>query len=200
MLGGGGLGGLAERVEQRPWAGGGLAGGLALVRAGEAGGGSAGACCLRRLELRRSGRGVGRGQGPGELLLEWRWASVRWAEEGASSSAAEVAPAVPASTAVPPKKDRQCRSRTNWMNSRRKIEQKIVDSRRYTRNLTVKFGGDVDQHKRQQICGSKPQKTQQIQRSKFELFFGENFFWGNFWAKLVESEGQIRGNLCSDTI
>jgi hypothetical protein len=31
-------------------------------------------------------------------------------------------------------------------NTGRKIEQKIVDSRRYTRNLTVKFGGDVDQH------------------------------------------------------
>jgi hypothetical protein len=31
------------------------------------------------------------------------------------------------------------------------------------------------------------------------IFWG-NFFGEFFWAKLVESEGQIRGNLCSDTI
>jgi hypothetical protein len=32
------------------------------------------------------------------------------------------------------------------------------------------------------------------------IFFWGKFFGEIFWAKLVESEGQIRGNLCSDTI
>jgi hypothetical protein len=66
-------------------------------------------------------------------------------------------------------------------------------------NWSTKIGESVDQPQIHQICGSKPQKTQQIRRSNFELFFGA-IFWEIFWAKIGEIWGQIRGNLCSDTI
>jgi hypothetical protein len=62
-----------------------------------------------------------------------------------------------------------------------------------------KDGGNIDQHQRHQISGSKLQKTQQIRRSIFELFFGAIF--GKFFGRKLERfEGQIRGNLCSGTI
>jgi hypothetical protein len=82
---------------------------------------------------------------------------------------------------------------TNCTNTRRKMGQKSTDFGRNRWNLTVKFGGMIDQLQRQQICGPKPKKTQQNLRSKFELFFWDkivaNFFWGEI--------GEIGGsNLC----
>jgi hypothetical protein len=51
-----------------------------------------------------------------------------------------------------------------------------------------KYGRNIDQHQRHQISGPKPQKTQQIQRFKFELFFGAKFF-GKFLGEFGEIGG-----------
>jgi hypothetical protein len=52
---------------------------------------------------------------------------------------------------------------------------------------TMELAGEnwrmIDQHQRQKICGPKPQNTQQILRSKFELFFGAKFF-GKFLGEI----------------
>jgi hypothetical protein len=64
-----------------------------------------------------------------------------------------------------------------------KTEQKSMDLEGNRWNWPVKIGGMIDQHQRQQICGPKPQTTQQILRSKFELFFGEKFL-GKFLGEI----------------
>ena len=56
-------------------------------------------------------------------------------------------------------------------------------------NWSTKIEESVDQPQIHQICGSQPQKTQQIQRSKFELFFlGQNFL-GKFSGEIGEIGG-----------
>jgi hypothetical protein len=72
---------------------------------------------------------------------------------------------------------------TNSTNSGRKYGAEIDGFGGNRRNWPVKIGGMIDQHQRQRICGPKPQTTQQILRSKFELFFGENIL-GNFLGKI----------------
>ena len=57
----------------------------------------------------------------------------------------------------------------------RKIGQKMLRFGRNKWNWALKIWGIVDQHQRQQICGSKPQKTQQIRRSKFRALFWDIF-------------------------
>ena len=78
----------------------------------------------------------------------------------------------------------------------RKSGPKILDSGGSLANLRLGICGEVDQHLRQQIHGQKPQKTQQIRRSKFELFFGVFFekkigrnWWG--WSEIRGNQGLL---------
>jgi hypothetical protein len=93
---------------------------------------------------------------------------------GLTGSAGDFGAAVPASAAV-----------------RRfggKLTRKSSISWENWHKLVGKVGGIVDQHQRQVSIGTKPQITQQIERSiqgQFGAIFWENFL-ENFWAKLVE--------------
>jgi hypothetical protein len=76
------------------------------------------------------------------------------------------------------------------------VEGKIVDSGRNKRNWGKNFCGNVDQHPRHQIYGSKPQKTQQIKRSKFEAILGLFFGFSKFMVEITNKSKSVATKSC----
>ena len=95
---------------------------------------------------------------------------------------------------------RICANSTNKHELGRKNGGKSMDLRGKTVELTAENWRDDRSTPKTTDLWTKTTKNATNPEIQIRAIFLGKFFWGNFWPKLVESEGQIRGNLCSDTI
>jgi hypothetical protein len=73
---------------------------------------------------------------------------------------------------------------------------KILQSGRIRKNWAKGTQRKVDQHLRHEILGSKPHKTQQILRSKFEAILGLFFGFSKFMVEITNKSKSVATKSC----